>query len=327
MKAIIRNKPGKEFTSMAVQEVEQPLLGANDVMIKMVSSRINPVDMDLMKGFPGLKYPPNQIGGVDGAGEVVKIGSAVTDFKSGDHVYFYRPFNDVGTWAEYISIPSKYIAKIPNGISLDQAGSIALPSLTALESILQLSPQKGESILIHGAAGGVGFMAVQIAKQLGLAVITTNSSKDAAVLEPIGISKMIDYRKEDFSEVLKDQPPTYILDVLGGENLMKSIQLGPKAVVSTSLPDTSQMGKTGVELNWLFKKIMNLMNKRFTKLAKKKGVILKGQVTGPNQQNMKQFSEIFNSANLITKPVQELSLEEIQAQGMSKKSVGKVIVF
>ncbi|NQX92588.1 MAG: alcohol dehydrogenase catalytic domain-containing protein [Flavobacteriales bacterium] len=126
MKALVRTKPGKDFSSMKVDEVNLKSLGESIVRVKMASSRINPVDMDLMKGFPGLKYPDNQIGGVDGAGEVLEVGSAVSRFRKGDKIFFYRPFNDVGSWGEAIDLPENYAAHIPQGISLQQAGSIAL---------------------------------------------------------------------------------------------------------------------------------------------------------------------------------------------------------
>ena len=105
MKAIVHTKRGKNFSTMSVKEIATPWPRDNEVKIKVASSRINPADMDLLKGFPSLKYKNPQIGGVDGAGTITGIGSNVTEFKIGDKVYFYRKFSDIGTWAEEITIP------------------------------------------------------------------------------------------------------------------------------------------------------------------------------------------------------------------------------
>ena len=171
MKAIIRTRAGKNLSTMRVQDIPSPTPQAGEVKIKMKASRINPADVDLMKGFPGLKFKSPQIGGVDGAGEIIALGEGVTAFKIGDPVFFYRKFTDIGTWAEEITISAADIALIPKNMSLEQAGGLALPVLTAYESLQSLEPQAGENILIHGAGGGVGFQAVQLAKAMGLTVI------------------------------------------------------------------------------------------------------------------------------------------------------------
>jgi NADPH:quinone reductase-like Zn-dependent oxidoreductase len=150
MQAIIRTKAGKEFSTMKVQNIENLKVQSGDLKVKMVSSRINPVDMDLMKGFPSLKYKNPQIGGIDGAGVVLEVGQNVKDFSVGDKVIFYRLFSDIGTWAEEITIPANYCAKIPANIDVKEAGAIALPLLTAFDSLTQLNAKKGEKILIHG---------------------------------------------------------------------------------------------------------------------------------------------------------------------------------
>jgi len=144
MKAIIRVKAGKDFSTMQVQEIPTPTLQSGEVKIKMATSRINPVDMDLMKGFPTLKYKKPQTGGIDGAGTITDIGQNVRDFKVGDKVFFYRKFSDIGTWAEDIAIHTDYIAKIPAHLTTEQAGTIALPLLTAYDSLQQLGAKKGE---------------------------------------------------------------------------------------------------------------------------------------------------------------------------------------
>ena len=326
MRAIIRTKAGKEFSTMKVQNIETPIIQSGELKVKMASSRINPVDMDLMKGFPSLKYKNPQIGGIDGAGIVLDVAPNIKDFSIGDKVIFYRLFSDIGTWAEEISIPAKYCAKIPNNIDVKEAGTIALPLLTAYDSITQLNAKKGEKILIHGVGGGVGFQALQVAKQMELFVIGTGSQSDKADLNKAGLNQFIDYKTQDFSQVLRTREVDYVFDVLGDDILKKSIALQPKKVVSLKFVDTATMHKAGVNLPGIMKWLMKIMMNKFVKLAKKNNVELIGQVTGANG-NMLQKAVDLISPNYISRDINSLLLSDISANGLSTKDVGKVIVF
>ena len=326
MKAIIRTKEGKEFSTMKVQNIENSKTQSGELKVKMVSSRLNPVDMDLMKGFPTLKYRNPQIGGIDGAGIVLEVAPNVKDFSVGDKVIFYRLFSDIGTWAEEINIPANYCAKIPNNIDIKEAGTIALPLLTAYDSITQLNAKKGEKILIHGVGGGVGFQALQVAKQMGLFVIGTGSQSDKAVLIKAGLDQFIDYKTQDFSQVLRTKEVDYVFDVLGEDILKKSIALQPKKVVSVKFVDTANMHKAGVNLPGIMKWLMKIMMGKYVKLAKKNKVELVGQVTGANGKMLQNALDSI-SQNYIPRDFKTLSLHDISTKGMTKNDVGKVIVF
>jgi len=326
MQAIIRTKAGKEFSTMKVQNIESPKTQSGELKVKMVSSRINPVDMDLMKGFPSLKYKNPQIGGIDGSGIVLEVGKNVTDFAIGDKVFSYRMFSDIGTWAEGITIPANYCAKIPTNIDVKEAGTITLPLLTAYDSLIQLNPKKGEKILIHGVGGGVGFQALQVAKQMGLFVIGTGSQSDKAFLDKAGLDQFIDYKTQDFSHVLKVKEVDYVFDVLGDDILKKSIALQPKKVVSVKFVDTSNMHKAGVNLPGIMKWLMKMMMSKFVKLAKKNNVELIGQVTGANGKMLQKAVDLI-SVNYISRNFKSLSLTDISTNGLTKTDVGKVIVF
>lgn len=326
MKAIIRLKAGKEFSTMKIQNIESPKVQSEELKVKMISSRINPVDMDLMKGFPSLNYKNLQIGGIDGSGIVLEVGKGVSDFKVGDKVFFYRLFSDIGTWAEEITIPANYCAKIPNNIEAKEAGAIALPLLTAFDSLQQLNAKKGEKILIHGIGGGVGFQALQVAKQMGLYVIGTGSQSDKPDLEKAGIDQLIDYKTQDFSQVLKTKEVDYIFDTLGDAILKKSIALQPKKVVSIKYVDTSQMHKAGVNLPGIMKWLMKLMMGKFSKLAKKNKVQLIGQVTGANGKLLQQAIDLIQNS-FVSRKYQYIDFSTIEKDGLSKKSIGKIINF
>lgn len=326
MQAIIRTKAGKEFSTMKIQNIESPKTQSGELKVKMVSSRINPVDMDLMKGFPSLKYKNPQIGGIDGTGIVLEVGQNAKDFSVGDKVIFYRLFSDIGTWAEEITIPANYCAKIPSNIEVKDAGTIALPLLTAYDSLTQLNAKKGEKILIHGVGGGVGFQALQVAKQMGLFVIGTGNQSEKAVLDKADLDQFIDYKTQDFSQVLKVKEVDYVFDVLGDDILKKSIALQPNKVVSVKFVDTSTMHKAGVNLPGIMKWLMKMMMSKFVKLAKKNNVELIGQVTGANGKMLQKAVDLI-SVNYISRNFKSLSLTDISTNGLTKTDVGKVIVF
>lgn len=326
MQAIIRTKAGKDFSTMKVENIAAAQPQAHELKVKMVSSRINPVDMDLMKGFPTLKYKNPQIGGIDGAGIVTAVGQNIRNFKVGDKVFFYRLFSDIGTWAEEITIKASDCAKIPENIEVKEAGAIALPLLTAYDALMQLDAKCGEKILIHGAGGGVGFQAVQIAKQMGLYVIGTASQNDKAMLEKAGLDQLIDYKTQDFAQILAKGSVNYVFDVMGDDILKKSIALQPQKVVSVKYVATDQMHKAGVNLPWILKWLMRLMNAKFDKTAKKNGVQLIGQVTGANGAMLQKAVDLI-SEGFISRTYPTRTLLDIAANGLGKNDVGKVIVF
>lgn len=327
MKAIIRSKAGKEFAGMEVQGISPAPLERHALRIKMASSRINPVDMDLMKGMPFLKYKNPQIGGIDGAGEVTEVGAGVQGFQKGDRVFFYRQFSDIGTWAEEITLPASAAAHIPSGMELFTAGAIALPLLTAYESILRCAAQAGERILIHGAGGGVGFQAVQVAHAMGLRVIATTGPRDIPALKAAGVEQIINYREHPFEEVLKPGDVDLVFDVLGKEILLQSIGLRPRMVVSLVYVDPSQLHKTGIKMPGLLKWLMRLAMGKYRRAAKKAGVKLLGQVTGANGKLLQAASGLLEEHGFQLRDLETVSLEEVEKRGLGKGDVGKVLVF
>ncbi len=326
MLALVRSKGGKNFSSLQLKEVSSPVLKENEIKIKVASSRINPADMDLVKGFPGLKYKDLQFGGVDGAGEVIDNNGSER-FQVGDKVFFYCNFNDFGTWAEEITIDEAYVAKIPDHLSIIDAGAIALPLLTAYESILSLGAKTGETVLIHGAGGGVGFLATQIAKALGLKIIANASGRDEEVLDSIGVEKFINYREQSFDQVLSERSVDYVFDVVGKETLIKSLQLKPKKVVSVAFVDPANMWKCGVELSGIMKFIINMMMGKFRKAAKKNSVELISQVTGGNGKVLGEASEFAAKNNFQLRPYKTIPITSLEQEMINEKSLTKVLTF
>lgn len=197
-------------------------------MVKVHSISINPVDVKTRKGgglLAKLQENGPAILGWDISGVVSAVGENVTAFKEGDEVFGMVNFPGAGkAYAEYVVSPADHLTLKPSFISHDEAAATTLAALTAWQVLVQQADlQKGQKVLIHAAAGGVGHFAVQIAKLFGASVIGTASAANQDFLQSLRVEKFIDYTAEDFSAVAKDID--VVLDPLGGETTMKSLQV------------------------------------------------------------------------------------------------------
>lgn len=244
MKAMVIDRYGK--VPMRLAEMHTPEMGEYEVLAEIHAASINPVDFKIRDGKVKLlvKYKMPLILGNDFSGVVAKVGAKVTRFKVGDEIYARPRKSKIGTFAEYIAIHEDDIALKPKNLSFEEAASIPLVGLTsyqALTDILQL--QKGQKILIHAGAGGVGTFAIQLAKLMGATVATTASVAGANLVKSLGADEMINYKTEKFEEILKNYDAVF--DTLGGEILEKSfgvIKSGGKIVSVSGLPN-ARFGK------------------------------------------------------------------------------------
>jgi 2-desacetyl-2-hydroxyethyl bacteriochlorophyllide A dehydrogenase len=201
MKAIVIRRYGSADV-LNFQEVEQPKIKADQLLVKVHASSVNPIDWKTRKGMlsilTGNKFP--LILGFDVAGEVVAIGSQVTRFKEGDAIYGSTSFPG-GAYAEFAAILDNSAAPKPNNLSYAEAATIPLAALTALQALRDLGNIKsGQNVLVNGASGGVGIFAVQIAKALGAEVTGVCSSKNFDLVKSLNADFVIDYTHQDFTE-------------------------------------------------------------------------------------------------------------------------------
>lgn len=207
MKAIrIHEFGGPEV--MKLEEVERPVPAANEILVKVYASSVNPADYivreggnDVLRSF--LKLPLGL--GLDVAGIVEETGSEVTNFKKGDKVYGVPNFPGDGSYAEYIAAKASQFSLMPHHITFNEAGALPSCALIAWNGIVDLGRVgPGQRVLIHGAAGGVGNLAVQIAKAMGGYVIGTASAYNFDFLKELGADEVIDYNKQHFEELLRE---------------------------------------------------------------------------------------------------------------------------
>jgi NADPH:quinone reductase-like Zn-dependent oxidoreductase len=205
MKAIkIHEFGGPEV--MKIEDVEIPAPQADEILVKMYASGVNPADYVVREGGneilkPFLKLPLGL--GLDGAGEVEETGSDVTRFKKGDKVYGLPNFLS-GTYAEFIAAKANQWAIMPNNVSFNEAGAIPSCALMAWNGMDLGKVGAGQRVLIHGAAGGIGSLALQFAKSKGAYVIGTASQPNFDFLKQLGADEVIDYKDENFAGLLQN---------------------------------------------------------------------------------------------------------------------------
>lgn len=197
MKAVVINQYGSK-EELVEQEVNRPRAEANQVVVKLEATSINPIDWKLREGYLkemfDWEFPI--ILGWDLAGVISEIGSNVTKWNVGDRVFSRPETTRFGTYAEYTAVDEHLLAKLPDSISYEEAAAVPLAGLTAWQALFTHGDLKeGETVLIHAGAGGVGIYAIQLAKNAGAHVITTASEKNHELLYSLGADQVIDYKR------------------------------------------------------------------------------------------------------------------------------------
>ncbi|WP_369362762.1 NADP-dependent oxidoreductase [Streptomyces sp. CG4] len=221
-------------------QVERPEPGPNQVLVRVRAAGVNPTDWKHRATGGFLGRPPFVLGW-DVSGEVVATGIGVAAFTPGDEVFGMLPYPyGHGSHAEYVIAPVRALTHKPASIDHTQAGALPLVSLTAWQALTEHADvQPGQRVLIHAAAGGVGHVAVQIAKARGAYVIGTASAGKHGFLREIGVDEPVDYRTTDVTETVRDVD--VVLDTLGGDTSVASLKvLRPGGVVVSILPGGSR---------------------------------------------------------------------------------------
>jgi NADPH:quinone reductase-like Zn-dependent oxidoreductase len=219
MKAVVRHRYGGPGV-VQVEEVERPALEDDRVLVRVHASSLNKADWHQLRGWPrflrpitrdGVLRPKNALLGTDFAGVVEAVGKDVTDLAPGDEVFGGRS----GAFAEYVSATN--VVRKPSNVTFEEAATMGIAGLTALQGLRDHAVlQPGERVLINGASGGVGTLAVQIAKALGAHVTAVCSTRNVEQAHALGADRVLDYTRVDFTK----EPERYdlIADVAGGHS-------------------------------------------------------------------------------------------------------------
>ncbi|MFE9612230.1 NADP-dependent oxidoreductase [Streptomyces sp. NPDC006012] len=235
MRAISQDVLGGPEVLKEVQ-LERPAPRPNEVLVRVCAAGVNPTDWKHRAGGGFLGEPPFVLGW-DLSGTVEETGIGVAAFTPGDEVFGMLPYPfGHGSHAEYVIAPVRALTRKPAGIGHVQAGALPLVSLTAWQTLVETAElAAGQRVLVHAAAGGVGHVAVQIAKARGAYVIGTASAGKHDFLRSLGVDEAVDYRSTDVTEAVRGVD--VVLDTLGGDNAVRSLRvLRPGGIVVSIVP-------------------------------------------------------------------------------------------
>lgn len=289
MKGVILNKFGPPDVLM-ISQLECPRPGLSEVLVQVKATSVNPMDWKIRKY--GISYADKSIFpiilGMEVAGVVRELGKDSKKFKLGDKVFGYINLKKMGGYAEFATVNESELEIIPVGMSFFEAAALPVAGITALQGLFGIGKlEAGQKVLIHAAAGGVGTLAVQLAKLHGAEVIGTASKRNHKFLKGLGIDQVIDYSEIDFETCVKNVD--LVFDGVGGEVQHRSYKVlknGGKLVSITDVPDH--------------------------KLAEKFHVTVGHVWANPNCKLLKLLGDIYIQGNL--KPIisEILLLEEVQ---------------
>ncbi|MFD3947968.1 NADP-dependent oxidoreductase [Streptomyces sp. NPDC058579] len=235
------------------REVERPEPGLNEVLVRVHAAGVNPVDWKTRASGALIEWGALPIVGWDVSGTVEAAGPGVGHLRPGDEVFGMPLFpRQAGGYAEYVVAPARHLAPKPSSLTHVEAAALPLAALTAWQALVDAADvQPGERVLVHAAAGGVGHLAVQIAKARGAYVIGTASAAKHELLRELGADEVVDYREARFEDVVSDVD--IVLDALGGETAersVKTLQTGGRLITLPG-PDDVPTAPDGVRVAWV----------------------------------------------------------------------------
>ena len=315
----------KYDTAVHAADVPEPSVGEHDVLVRVQAAGVNQLDEKIRAGeFRAiLPYRLPIVLGHDVAGTVIRVGAGVSRFAIGDEVYARPRDLRIGTFAERIAVDESDVALKPASITMDEAGSLPLVALTAWQALVEIGEVRpGQKVLIHAGAGGVGSIAIQLAKHLGAEVATTASGANADFVRMLGADHVVDYRSEDFEEVLSGYD--VVLDSLGGENLEKSLRIlrpGGRAV-GISGPPTPEFARAA-GLNPLLRLAMAVLSRKVRAQAKRLGVAYTFLFMRASGEQLRQIAELVDAGAIRPIVGRVLPFEEA-ADGIASLTRGGI---
>jgi len=313
-----------------LSDVPEPTLGEHDLLVEVGAAGLNQLDEKIRVGeFKQLlRYRTPLTLGHDVAGTVLEVGSAVHGFAPGDIVFARPRDHRIGTFAERIAIHEADAAHAPSSIDVTEAASLPLVALTAYQALVEIADVRpGQKVLIHAGAGGVGTIAIQLAKHLGAHVATTASERDADFLRDLGADVVIDYRTQDFAAELKDYDVT--LDSLGGENLERSLKVLRRGGVAVGIagPPTPDFAKKA-GLGPVLRIAMTTLSRSIRSKAKALGVTYHFLFMHADGRQLREIAALVDSGAIrpvvgITYPFEETpaALAALGSTGTRGKAV------
>jgi NADPH:quinone reductase-like Zn-dependent oxidoreductase len=330
MKAFIIDRYGKQ-EPMRLGELPEPTLRDDEVLIQVHAAGVNPLDSKIKSGeFKRiLPYRLPLVLGHDVAGVVTRIGPRVRQFKIGDEVYSRPRDHRIGGFAEFVAVNENDVAPKPANISMEEAASLPLVSLTVWQALVERAHlQAGQKIFIQAGSGGVGSIAIQLAKQIGATVATTTSSANVGLVQGLGADVVIDYRHEDFENVLRDYDVVLHSQDAGAlEKSLRVLKPGGTLVSISGPPDPAFAHGLGAP--WPVRLIVRMLSAGVRRQARRRSVKYSFLFMRANGQQLREVSRLVEAGAI--RPVLDRSFafeasNEALAHVESGRAKGKVVI-
>jgi NADPH:quinone reductase-like Zn-dependent oxidoreductase len=330
MKAFILDRYGSA-DRLRAGDMPDPELREDDVLVQIHAAGVNLLDSKIRNGeFRRiLRYRLPLILGHDVAGVVVRVGSRVRRFKPGDEVYARPADGRIGAFAEFIAIKEDDVAIKPTALTIEEAASIPLVGLTAWQALIERANlKKGQKVLIHAGSGGVGTFAIQLAKHVGATVATTTSTANVDLVRSLGADVAIDYKKEDFSHVLRDYDVVlHSLDKVTLEKSLRVLKPGGQLISISGPPDAAFARSIGA--SWVLKTIMGALSDGITAKAKRRHAHYSFLFMRANGEQLSEIASLIDDG--LIRPVVDrvfpfASTKEAMKYVEAGRAKGKVVV-
>lgn len=330
MKAFLVDRYAKG-AALRFGKTPEPELRDTDVMVQIHAASVNVLDAKIRDGEFKLILPYRLplILGNDVAGIVVRVGSKVRRFKPGDEVYARPGKERIGTFAEFIAMNEADVAMKPKNLTMEEAASIPLVALTAWQVLVEQARLKqGQKVLIHAGSGGVGTIAIQLAKYLGAVVATTTSTSNVDLVKSLGADVVIDYKTQNFEDIL--QGYDVVLNSLGTDTLVKSLRVlkaGGKLISISGPPDLAFARRNGS--GWLLQQVMRLLSFGIRRKSKRRQVSYSFLFMTANGAQLGKITALIEAG--VMKPVMDRvfpfeKTNEALAYVETGRAKGKVVI-
>lgn len=299
MKAFTFKRYGKS-PELGFDNLDYPSPAADEILVKVYAVGLNPIDNMIPAGIfkPVLHFKLPATLGSDLAGVVVATGSRVTRFSPGDEVFASIFDRGTGSLAEFALIPESLAAIKPENLDFFQAASLPMVSLTAWQAFTERARLRpGQKVFIPAGSGGIGSIAIQLAKHLGAEVATTTSSANVEWVSQLGADQVVDYKKQEFENVLSGYD--LVLGTLRGDSIEKSMEIlkpGGK-IVSLTGPLDVNFARTR-QLNIVLRMIFGLMSRRILRLSKKHGLDYSFLFVRPDGNQLSEIGKLIEAGKI-----------------------------
>lgn len=299
MKAAVLTGYDKNGRMLEIRDVPVPEMKDNDVLVKIRAAGVNPLDNMIIRGEVKMIVPYSfpLVMGNEFVGIVEKVGRNVKKFQPGDRVYGRMELKRIGAFAEYAAVDQGAIARVPEYLSNEEAASVPLTALTAMQALALMKPKKGETLFISGGTGSLGAMAIPVAKSYGLTVITNGNGASEERVRRLGADRFIDYKKEDYAKALSNVD--YVLDTLGDRELEREFSIlknGGSLVSLRGMPNGEFAVRTGMSV--IKRLLLKVAGRKYDQMAARRNQKYYFIFVHEDGAALERISEIFGQNHL-----------------------------